>query len=48
MTSNAERGADVEQWVAAKYDVEHAPDETDWYDCIDREHKLLWTEVFDE
>lgn len=37
MTSNAERGADVEQWVAAEYDVEHAPDETDWYDCIDRE-----------
>lgn len=32
--ANREQGQFAEQWVADRDDLEHAPDETDWYDCV--------------
>lgn len=32
--ANEEQGAFAEQFVADHYDLEHRPDETDWYDCV--------------
>ncbi|WP_162562457.1 hypothetical protein [Salinigranum rubrum] len=32
--ANEEQGAFTEQLVADRYDLEHRPDEADWYDCV--------------